>query len=496
MLDTALAPHTVDIQWTASKPELDLASALTWTPRIVFFISSVDDTTVGASGFVVNAQPGAQPRLLQLASPFGTTMIDFAALNAPIPSPSESDLDDESTIMGDEPSREDFNLAAELESLSLLEAHADVLNGQIAARKKAIAMQMRDQRQVLCLKHLLRECDGLLCKAKAVAQRICDKMGLPIEPDYGYAAMKNKHLQHMSALSEKEGYTKIPHGAGNISEAQHLQMMLNNNGTYYGHGAIDTLNPSSPLLKALYIIAGALGLSALFAFIKHRCMSMRKRVERAADLEERQNARAYRKAARRAAMRKRWNAFTRAINCFGTRPEPTAQNYEEKRSLILQDAFLEQDLDQAEKGEVMEAEIRELRYAHEIVSSMVRVGDNRYGLATPFHDPPPCLVPLPSRSRGSTRASLHTLPSYTSESLPDYTSQPNCDTCSSSSSVVNDGAHSTTDGDERRTDTSATSENGSRRSRYTPTSSVLNMSPRPSAETLRTRQSKDTRDGA
>lgn len=285
------------------------------------------------------------------------------------------DSDDESTIMGDQPApgKDDVDIVAELESLSLLEAHASLLNAEIAARKKTIASQMKEHRQTLCLKHLLKECDGLICKAKAVAQRICDKVGIPVEPDYGYAEMKQQHIQHMVGLNEKQGYSEIPTGAGNVSHASHLQIMLTADGKSYGHGALD-LSPKNPLIQALSIIAGVLGLSALFAFIKRRCMSVRRRVERAADREERMNARAYRRAARRAEMRRRWINFVDALNCFSAKEAPRNGDYDEKRALILQDAFLEQDLDQAEKGEVMEAEIRELRHAHEIVSSLVRVG--------------------------------------------------------------------------------------------------------------------------
>lgn len=422
-------------------------------------------------------------------------MTDLNPVQRPSAEPLD-DSDDESTIMRDSPakSKDDFDIVAEIESLGLLEAQASLLNEQIGSRKKALASQMRDYRKTLCLKHLLKECDGLMCKAQAIAQRICDKVGIPVEPGYGYATAKKQHLQRMVGVDEKQGYNKIPTGAGDVAHAQHLQIMLTKNGTSYGHSALK-MSPKNPLMQVLSVIAGALGLSALFAFIKRRCTSMRKRVERAADREERQNARAYRRAARRAEMRRRWNNFVNALNCFSAKEEPRRDDYEEKRALILQDAFLEQDLEQAEKGEVMEAEIRELRHAHEIVSSLVRVDDHHYAV----HDPPPPLVPLPSgRSRASTRASLHTLPSYTSESLPDYTSRPdhdpNCDTCSSGSSVVNDGLDSTTDGAEgRRSPTSVTSESGShgsRRSGYSPTSSVLQVSPRPSQETLRTRQSR------
>lgn len=231
-------------------------------------------------------------------------------------------------------------------------------------------------------------------------------------------------------------------------------------------------------------------MTALFTLIKRRCMSMRKRVERRADIEERRNARAYRRAARRAVMRKRWNNFLNAINCFKCGAEPRIEDYEEKRALILQDALLEQDLDQAEKGEVMEAEIRELRHAHEIVSSLVRVDEHRYEMITPVNDPPPPLVPLPytpmdSRSRAN---STYTLPSYTSETLPDYSSRP--DDTTSSSSMVNGYTPSTSESRGRESPVSPISEY-SQQTRFTPTSSILETSPRPSGETLRTRQSSN-----
>lgn len=220
-------------------------------------------------------------------------------------------------------------------------------------------------------------------------------------------------------------------------------------------------------------------------------MSMRKRVERAADKEERRNARAYRRAARRAHIRKRWNNFLTSISCFGTTeaPKPT-QNYDEKRALILQDAFLEQDIDLAEKGEVMEAQIRELRNAHDIVAGLLGVDEHRYDLAR--HAPPPIAYFPTTLSRRSTG----TLPSYTSESLPDYTSTP--DTSEGSSQVadgfVNYTPATSSDSEGRYSagHVASTSSCGSTRTRYTPVSSVVAITPRCSAETLRTRHSGDS----
>ncbi|KAK4912638.1 hypothetical protein LTR49_018907 [Elasticomyces elasticus] len=277
-----------------------------------------------------------------------------------------------------------------------------------------------------------------------------------------------------------------------------MPLMVTKNGSSTEYHLIDLVDSPNPLLRVLGMIATVLGLAAFVAYIRQRCMSMRTRVERAADREERRNARAYRKAARRAKMRRRWDNFVSAVSCFRSAPEPRLQDYEEKRALILQDAFLEQmdDLDQAEKGEIMEAEIRELRFAHEIVASLVRVDEHRYDLVTPIHDPPPPLVPLPYTPATRSRASTGTLPSYTSESLPDYSSRPETLVDSVTSDSLVDGftgySPTSTDSEGRYTAPSTTS---SVRTRYTPTSSVLDMSLRPSEETLRTRQSKDTREG-
>ena len=195
-------------------------------------------------------------------------------------------------------------------------------------------------------------------------------------------------------------------------------------------------------------------------------------------------------------MRRRWDGFLDKISCFRAAPVPRIEDYEEKRALILQDAFLEQlgDLEQAEKGEVMEAEIRELRHAHEIVASLVHRGEGRYDLMTPMNDPPPPLVPLPFTPASRSRASTATLPSYTSESLPDYSSTPELSSGSSDSVSVVDGfAHYAPMFSEREEQTRCSSTTtGSARSRYTPTSSVLDVSPRASEDTLRTRQSRDS----
>merc|ERR1712070_832665 len=340
-----------------------------------------------------------------------------------------------------------FDLASEIEALHLLEEEAEDLQAEIVTKKQAISNYLRHHRKHSSLHQLLSECDGLMCAARVVAQRICDKVGkvgLLTEHNLGYFRVQSANLHNTMHSNEpfasqqtSKNSTKSVKFAEDLdgtseksnSTAKPFSMpfTMTKNGTGHDYHFKDFVNPPNPLVRAMQIIVSVLGLAALCSYIRNKCMSMRKPVERAADREERRNARAYRRAARRAHMRRRWDSFVRAINCFRPAVEPKMEDYEEKRALILQDAFLEQveDLDQAEKGEVMEAEIRELRHAHEIVASLVRVDENRYDLATPpSSDPPPSRVPLPYTVDSRSRASTNTLPSYNCESLPDYSSRP------------------------------------------------------------------------
>ncbi|KAK5138453.1 hypothetical protein LTR08_000039 [Meristemomyces frigidus] len=429
---------------------------------------------------------------------------DFASSFALPEKSAESDR--ESTAMSHSDD-ESFDVEDELESLRSLETKAMELHALIVAKKVAISTHMREHRDHVPLRHLLGECDGLICAAHVLAQRICDKFGMLTEPATGYAQVQSSYLQHTAMFHDERektsrNCTKIKGFAlGQQMPSKHANGTLNvpltvtKNNSSMEYPFRDVGSPPNPLVIAAQMVASILGITALCAFIRRNCVSVRRRVERAADKEERCNRRAYRKAARRAEMRRQWDNFVNAISCFRATPEPSIEDYEEKRALILQDAFLEQldDLDQAEKGEIMEAEIRELRFAQEIVAGLVRVDDDRVGFVVPVHDPPPPMVPLPYASDSRSRTSTYTLPSYTSDILPDYSSQPQ--TLGGSSidgSVVGSFTHyspaSSSDGEGRGTPPS-TSSGG--RTGYTPTSSILEMSPRASQETLRTRQSKD-----
>ena len=455
-----------------------------------FRVVTVDGMATDNVGFRAVLRPGAKVGLSSIASTSGSGLITFDPFSYVIDmddSRSSNDGNDELQPLHSDGA---FDLAGELESLTLLEKQAGELQAQISVKKKAVSDHLRKHDQNLCLKHLLKECDGIVSAAKAIAHRICDKFGIKYDQHLGYKQMQHR-LHNEITLNEKGG---MQSGLDGEIHAQSF-------GVPQGNYSLPAFKPihivrnQSPLVRLLEALAALLGLTAIYALLKRKCMSARRRAERAADREERLNARAYRRAARRALMRKRWDNFVHTlspINCFRVRvEEPRIQDYDEKRALILQDAFMEQDIDQAEKGEIMEAEIRELRHAHEIVSSLVGVDEHRYDLVTPVNDPPPPLVPLPyTPMTARSRASTFTLPSYTSESLPDYTSRPSMEQLRRTDS--NQFAPSTTESEDGRTGPSSRSES-SGHTGFTPTSSVRETSPRPSQETLRTMLSRSTR---
>ncbi|KAK5175878.1 uncharacterized protein LTR77_001018 [Saxophila tyrrhenica] len=515
--DSSSTLRQVDVSWegVVDSPPISLFGDGRPTQNVNFVAKFSDLEPSTLFSFILIMRPSSEDRLVAAVPHIqGAPMVTFGAYRdfsssesfsyaSEVDEKAESSRSDEYDEKPQDRHSDDFDLEGEVETLRLLEHQAHQLDVQISARRKAIAYTLKQDRDKLCIKHLVKECDGVTCAARAVLQRICDKVGVRTDPTYGFPRVKNSGTQKSIAFhpDQRLGSHNCTGEKSHLAESANIPLIQTKGDNYDFHAAyynqsFDLINPSNQFLRAVQIVAGLLGITAIIAFIKRRCMSVRRRRERAADLEERRNARAYKRAARRALMRKRWNNFLNTINCFGSRHDPIPGDYEEKRALILQDSFLEQDLDQAEKGEVMEAELRELRYAHEIVSSLVRVDDHRYAVATNVHDPPPSMVPLPPpryasrpQSTRSRAASTYTLPSYFSESLPDYTSRPGYDT-DSSSSVANGYTPSTSESQGRQSPVTPPSD-CSRRTRYTPTSSVLEMSPRASEETLRTRPSGD-----
>lgn len=497
--DTHNERHTVNVTADAQsspRPAGDDQHHDRYTADIVLKVVSVDETVL-APPTEVFAQLDVLPErrlrtLLYHPSPRVITFDKYPQSFTTFQPRPKMDTFDKNTLL---------DIEDELEVLRMLEADAVALQSELATRKLAVNQRFQKHFAGVPLKELVEHCDGIICAAKLIAGRLCDKMGVAADnpPDYSQI---DSHLQYMITSSGKSDdgskssktctESEKTNGCGRGFSTQsekpgHRVPSSSEYGTTEGKPKfLPKKSLHNPLVIALEILAGILGLSALCAYIRRKCMSMRKRVERAADKEERRNARAYRRAARRALIRKRWNNFVGAISCFGSPEEKKVESYEEKRALILQDAFLEQDVDLAEKGEVMEAEIRELRNAHDIVAGLIGVDEHRYDLAG--HTPPPHAYIPNALSRRSTGG---TLPSYTSESLPDYTSSP--DTSNRNSRVADGFVNYTpTDTESERGASRSTRSSGSRQTRYTPDSSVMAISPRCSAETLRTRSSGDS----
>lgn len=435
-------------------------SLYTVNQYIGFHVHSVDARTVQGGYFSTSSifDPSGQSRLeyFEVMRADKTDLVDLKCLNRAEQSEQLIDLGDDF----DETSEEEY-IVSEIAALRLLEQQASELEHEISIRRQAVSMRMVDHRSRKPLKELIDQCDGIVCAAGQIATRLCDNINLATTSRNGYAQLQQPLRNSEDAMSTGHNQTATDRQYSRLEE------------------------PNNYFMKALAYVASILGLTAIFAIVKRKCMSMRTRVERAADREERRNARAYRKAARRAEMRRR---FDKLVSFFKAKQQPRMTDYDEKRALILQDALLEQDLNQLEKGDIMEAEIRQLRHAHEIVSGIVQLRQTKAG-AMAVHDPPPPLVALPSTPARS-RASTGTLPSYNSEEPPDYSSIPE---------PINE--NTTTDGFAYYRPSSdgyalqyvpqaPASSSSSRPTRSTPISSVAALSPRISFETLRTRASR------
>ncbi|PSK37258.1 hypothetical protein B9Z65_2000 [Elsinoe australis] len=222
----------------------------------------------------------------------------------------------------------------------------------------------------------------------------------------------------------------------------------------------------SPLVIALEALASILGLSGLLFFLRRRCCSLRRRVERLADREERMKASEYRRAARKEAWKRRWSNLKKACTCcFGSydcEPED-----EEKRALVSNAA--EEGLD--DDLETSMAQLDGLQYAHEIVADMIRSRRRQdHGSAAVVHSGDVAF----HYATHETRSRASSLPSYNSDVLPDYSSQPDMAEVERHVRVINSF---------RRSGSPASSTGSSR---CTPDSSIPDISTRPSQETLRT----------
>lgn len=139
------------------------------------------------------------------------------------------------------------------------------------------------------------------------------------------------------------------------------------------------------------------------------CCSPRRHADRLARREERRNARAYRRAARHHRWSQWWNRY---------RMPRSNNDYEEKRALILQQEGILED--------AMQAELRELQGACEVVSDIVRAEEGRNRHYNPAQHPSQqhaSPAELDAGASGLMRRS-NSLPGYESRSEGGYSTEP------------------------------------------------------------------------
>lgn len=400
-------------------------------------------------------------------------------------------------------------LEDDIRELRALQAEVQELQRAIKEKKKFINSQLKKDAE--SFKEELQQCDSITCVVRAIAHKAHGAwriLYIRFRPNHHH------HHHHPPPPPPPMGGPEDPYQrvwrAGNHAQVPEGNVKIDSfhhppppppppqptarygpghhppppPPPHHHHGPPHMPPPDSPYVIALEIVLGLLCCGCLVTILRHRCSSLRTRTERAATREERRTARAYRRAARKLAWRNWWHR-----NC---RDEERIEDYEEKRSLIQhQESVLE---------EAMQEEIRQLRAAHGVVNDLVRAEEGRI----PSCNPPPhtrcyCGHHPPAHNPGSY-SPLSTASTYPPTSLPELPSRP----LSRTDSLP--GYRSDTSSDppayEEDEDVSDSVPNGFRHyapsttsstsSRWTPESSVIDVSPRPSAETLRYAEMTDT----
>ena len=283
-----------------------------------------------------------------------------------------------------------------------IKSSTDIINVEQALRDRlydqATKLQRLNQRCRKNFSESLGDCHGdISCMSKVMCQRIHDTTYQKIKEiqaalQDSIMISKDRQDQYVAA-GEKDNWNF------NVSSVDNLLADIENgNAKKYEHDS------QHPLVLALEILAAAIGLSALCAFIRRRFGSLRRRVERLSDKEERRRARHFRCLARKEAFRKKWVNFKQVFQ-----RSPRNGDDDEKRVLVIEaagqvvDDYAEGCSRQIEDLEMGHA-FGDLRNAREFVASLVHGGRGR---------------------KSSSAESGHTtLPEYTEEKLPDYTSTP------------------------------------------------------------------------
>jgi hypothetical protein len=165
----------------------------------------------------------------------------------------------------------------------------------------------------------------------------------------------SSQTRHLSA-------TPTPHYTGNDRQPLSSQSHYNTTAPFpqFDHPPPGPFYLFIHLLPALLLIGISVVILLALRHFKLLCASPRSRASRSASREERRSRRAYRRAELQHVWKNWWNRY---------RSPASTNDYEEKRTLILEQEDVLED--------VMQDEIRGLRVAQEIVGEMVRAEEGR-----------------------------------------------------------------------------------------------------------------------
>ncbi|OCK84197.1 hypothetical protein K432DRAFT_422812 [Lepidopterella palustris CBS 459.81] len=505
--------HVADFEEGGTPQPDDAGQVLTVT------IKGIDGKVLEkATGFTISFTQLAPPELLRIATvptPEASKIESARSWLDPPPHERLVDFVDESADEP-EPKIASKSIEDQIRELEELEGQAKDLRKAIREKKLQIKAQLRSE--VRHAKHEIQQCDSISCVFKTIIHKAHGAFRIIY---FRFRPVRHHGHEEMGRLSEHNHYQSVSHAVQ--SEVQALEVESHpshgspppchgnrtddhplppppphdrpgNPGSppppphhppHHGHGddgpppppehgddgppsgppphgpppphhghGHGSPPPPPPLHRPhspfrhyhhhiLAVLASAIGLTCLFAFLRRRCSSIRSRTDRRARREERRTARQYRRA--------RGDSDTARID-----------DYEEKRGLIrAQEEILES---------AMQEEIRQLRAAHLVVNSLVQAEEGRAGHISP--------VELVAGGIGIMAESpgIQSHPLSRTNSLPDYRSDagsmepPAYEDDEDSSDVVVDGFREYTP---------------STTTVWTPESSVIDVSPRPSGETMR-----------
>jgi len=488
--------HDLDLEWESAclhGKDLDVDYD---AQRLTVNIKAIDGKALQDPypGFTISYKQQARPELLRLeAGPYRSASgeDDLESWRAPPAhlrltlSPKEGDLN---AIVAPLSSQ----LEADIDELKALQTKIQKLQKAVAAKQKHINTQVKQQAQ--SFKEELRHCDNVTCVFKTIADGAHSAwriVYIRFRPHHQLPSPMGRPEDDPFQDLYRSGYKQIPEGSvGIASDSPHRPSPPSlstsptpptpQQGDSSHHGGPRMPPPGSPFVIAIEIVLGVLCCGCLITVIRHRCCSLRTRTERAAAREERRNARAYRRAARKHAWRNWWRG--------NWRDQERIEDYEEKRSLIQHQETLLED--------AMQNEIRQLRAAHGVVNDIVQAEEGR-GISYGAHAHCHCAHHTPQ----APNSPISTASTYPPTSIPEMPSRPLSRT-DSLPGYRSDASSTSPPAYEEDEDMSESVANGFRNyalstassssSRWTPDSSIIDVSPRPSAETMRYAETTET----